>query len=219
MALSGPIAEPKSGKVDNAVIMLHGLGADGNNLIGIADFLAADFPNTVFVAPNAPFAYDMIPPGYPNFGYQWFSLQDRSPENLLKGIQEAQPILDSFIDEVLSDYELPDNKLALLAFSQGATMATYTALRREKELAGILSYSGALYEPSMLTEKIVSKPDFCLVHGEVDEVVPFQVMPNAEAVLKEAGFNTESHARPNLDHSIDMEGLEIGKAFLKSKLA
>lgn len=212
-SLSGPIYPPISGRApENVIILLHGLGADGENLIGLADYMSKDFPDTLFIAPNAPFRFDMF-----DSGYQWFSLTDRAPVKMLDGVSAAMPILDEFINEVLAEYDLPEEKLALVGFSQGTMTALHTALRREIAIAGVVGFSGALIAPELL-EEALCKPDVCLIHGTADDVVPFDAMNQAAAALEAAGFNVETHARPNLPHSIDVEGIEIAIKFLKARL-
>src|SRR5579871_2247048 len=108
--LSGPSRPPAAGGApQQLVILLHGLGADGNDLIGLAPFWAPQLPEAEFLAPNAPFACDMAP-----YGYQWFSVQDRSPAAVLGGVRAAAPILDGFIDEALAERGLDDSRLALV---------------------------------------------------------------------------------------------------------
>jgi phospholipase/carboxylesterase len=211
--LSGPVFPPISGRApSNAIILLHGLGADGENLIGLADYMSKDFPDTLFIAPNAPFRFDMF-----DSGYQWFSLADRDPVKMLDGVSTAMPILNDFIDEVLEEYDLTFENLALIGFSQGTMTALHTAIRREDAIAGVVGFSGALIAPELLDEAL-SKPDVCLIHGTADDVVPFDAMNQAAAALEAAGFNVETHARRNLPHSIDVEGIEIAIKFLKSRL-
>src|SRR6266581_6424649 len=114
MALSGPSRPPLAGgQPRRLVILLHGLGADGNDLIGLAQYWARLLPDAEFLSPNAPFPCDMAP-----YGYQWFSSQDRSPEAVLAGVRAAAPVLDAFIDEALKERDLADSELALVGFSQ-----------------------------------------------------------------------------------------------------
>ena len=104
MSLSGPSFGPAAGgPAKRLVILLHGIGADGNDLIGLAPAWADMLPDTVFVSPNAPFPCDMAP-----YGHQWFSLQDRSPARMLAGIRATAPILDGFIDDTLAAHGLDD---------------------------------------------------------------------------------------------------------------
>ena len=133
-ALSGPSRPPASGgRPSRLVILLHGLGADGNDLIGLAPYWAPQLPTAEFVAPNAPFPCDMAP-----YGYQWFSAQDRSPAAVLAGVRAAAPLLDDFIDDALAERALDDGDLALVGFSQGTMMSLFVGLRRAKPAAGIV---------------------------------------------------------------------------------
>jgi phospholipase/carboxylesterase len=213
MKLSGPAIEPK--QISSAVILLHGLGANGANLIDIGKFLSKDFPNTAFISPNAPFELDMMPGMN---AYQWFSLSNWSPKAMLDGANQAAPILNEFIDEVLAKYNLADNKLALVGFSQGTMMSLHVALRRSKALAGVIGFSGALIAPELLEKETKSKPDICLVHGAMDMVVPYPAMHMAESALTNNGLKVTTHTRPYLDHSIDMEGIEIAGKFLEGRI-
>jgi len=208
--LDGPRAGPAGGgPADALVVLLHGLGADGDDLIGLAPQLGQVLPGAAFVSPHAPFPCDMAP-----YGRQWFSLQERSPAALMSGVRMAAPILDGFIDGELERHGLGDDRLALVGFSQGTMMALYVALRRARPCAGLLGYSGALIGAEVLAEEIKSKPPVQLIHGQADEVVPFQAMPAAAAALEANGVPVQSEGRPGLGHGIDPEGLSLGARFL-----
>jgi phospholipase/carboxylesterase len=213
-ALDGPKFGPAAGgKPQSLVLLLHGLGADGNDLISLAPYWAPLLPNTEFVSPHAPFPCDMAP-----YGRQWFSLQDRTPAMMLAGVRAAAPILDAFIDAELKKRGLGDDKLALVGFSQGTMMSLYVALRRPHPCAGVLGYSGALVGAEGLIGEVTSRPPVLLVHGEADPIVPFQAMAVAAAGLRAAGITVETLARPGLPHSIDDAGLTKGGAFLAQRL-
>ncbi len=215
MELDGPRQGPASGgTAKQLVILLHGLGADGNDLIGLAPHWADILPDAAFVSPNAPYPCDMAP-----MGYQWFSVQDRSPEAMLAGVRMAAPALDAFIDRELAQSGLPASQVALVGFSQGTMMSLYVAPRRAAELAGVVGFSGRLVAPERLAEEAVSHPPVLLIHGEADDVVPFESLALAEQGLAGAGFTVTSQARPRLGHGIDLEGLQHGGAFLKAAFA
>ncbi|MEI7669186.1 MAG: prolyl oligopeptidase family serine peptidase [Pseudomonadota bacterium] len=208
--LSGPEFSPISRNTPkNLVVFLHGYGADGNDLIGLAPVLAEHLPDTHFISPNAPEPCEMSP-----FGKQWFSLKDWSPENLLKGSKAAAPALDLFLDSQLSRFGLSDENLAFVGFSQGTMMSLFTALRRIKPCAAVVGFSGALIGEDGIT----SKPPVCLIHGDSDNVVPFGAMGLAATILQKEGIKVETHARAGLGHGIDNEGLNIATSFLKSRL-
>lgn len=212
--LTGPIHKPSSGgAARRLVILLHGLGADGHDLIGLAPVWSPLLPDAEFVAPNAPFPCDMAP-----YGFQWFSLQDRSPETILAGVRAAAPILDAFIDDALTARGLAEKDLALVGFSQGTMMSLYVGLRRARAVAGIVGYSGALIGAESLAADISAKPRVLLVHGDADTMVPFQALALAETALRAAGLAVETLARPGLGHGIDEEGLKAGARFLREVL-
>jgi phospholipase/carboxylesterase len=192
-ALEGPRFGPAAGgKPQSLVLLLHGLGADGNDLISLAPYWAKALPNTAFVSPHAPFPCDMAP-----YGRQWFSLQDRSPGMILAGVRAAAPILDAFIDAELTRHGLAADKLALAGFSQGTMMSLYVAPRREKAIAGVVGYSGARVGADLLVA---------------------EAMAAAATGLRAAGIAVETLARPGLPHSIDDEGLMRGGSFLAQRL-
>lgn len=211
--LDGPRGGRAPGEANALVILLHGLGADGNDLIALAPHFAQGAPDAAFVSPHAPFPCDMAP-----FGRQWFSLQSRAPETVLGGIRAAVPHLDAFIDAELERHGLGDDRLALVGFSQGTMMALHTGLRRPRACAAILGYSGALVGPETLAAEIASRPPVLLVHGDADEVVPFQALATAEAGLKAQGVPVRGVRRPGLGHGIDEVGIGLGVALLREHL-
>jgi phospholipase/carboxylesterase len=213
--LTGPSLKPAGGKKPTSlVVLLHGVGADGNDLIGLAPAWAPLLPGTEFVAPDGPYPCDMAP-----FGRQWFSLLDRSPEAILAGVRATAPILDAFLDAALASRGLDDAKLALVGFSQGTMMSLYVGPRRAKPCAGIVGYSGALVGAALLANEIRARPKVLLVHGEADPVVPFAAMATAETALKAAGVPVETLNCSGMGHSIDENGLRRGGEFLRAVLS
>ncbi|MBI1274794.1 alpha/beta fold hydrolase [bacterium] len=207
-ALNGPERLPASTPT-HLVILLHGLGADGNDLISLADEWRQFLPNAAFISPNAPFPCDMAP-----YGFQWFSMLDRSAENIEAGVERAAPILNQFIDAMLARFGLDDGKLALVGFSQGTMMSLHVALRRPKPCAAVVGYSGAVVGVQKLAGELVSKPPICLIHGDADMVVPFAALEIAETALKPLGVKVDAHRRPGLGHGIDHHGLHVGIEFI-----
>jgi phospholipase/carboxylesterase len=213
--LTGPRVPPRAGGPPRQlVVLLHGVGADGHDLIELAPALAAALPGAAFVAPDAPDVCDMAP-----YGFQWFSLRDRRPEALLLGVQAAAPALDAFLDAELERHGLADHQLALVGFSQGTMTALYLAPRRPRAVAAVLGYSGALLGGERLPEEAVSRPPVYLVHGDADQVVPVQAMYAAVAGLQAAGIPVQWSLRRGLPHAIDPESVAHGAAFLAAAFA
>ena len=212
--LTGPQRPPESGKkAKQLVIFLHGLGADGNDLISLADFFAEALPDAHFVSPDAPYPCDMYP-----MGRQWFSLLERSEEAILKGVKVAEPVLNAFIDAKKKDLALEDKDIFLIGFSQGTMLSLHTAFRRPKPLGGVLGYSGALVAPHLLKDELVSKSPVCLIHGEADDIVPFDAFSNAMSVLQKQGVMVHGYSQEGLGHGIDPAGIQLGIKFLKNEL-
>ena len=143
--LTGPTVAPASGgPAQQLVVFLHGLGADGDDLIELAPYFATALPDAAFIAPHAPEPCDMAP-----FGRQWFSLRDQSPEAMLAGVRHAAPILDDFLNVQLAEHCLGPDKLLLVGFSQGTMMALHLALRRKVAPAAVVGFSGLLVAPGL----------------------------------------------------------------------
>jgi phospholipase/carboxylesterase len=215
MKLDGPrVAPAAGGNATSLVILLHGVGADGNDLIGLAPTFARVLPHAAFVSPNAPYRFDMAP-----FGYQWFSIQVQDPTLRLAQTRQTAQVLNAFIDDELARHGLADDRLALVGFSQGTMMSLHVAPRRAKPCAGVMGYSGRLDSAELLAAETVSRPPIVLVHGAADELLPAGLLDQAAAGLKAAGFAVETHLRPGLGHGIDQIGLEIGAKFLARVLS
>lgn len=199
--------------VTSVVVFLHGYGANGEDLLDLGREWQALLPNTLFISPDAPFPCDMSP-----LGRQWFSLADYTPPTLEAGARHAAPILNAFLDKTLTEYGLDDSALALVGFSQGTMMALFTALRRAKQCAGIVGYSGALLAPESLSKELESKPPVLLIHGEIDMVVPCDASVTAKATLDTYSVPCTLHTLAWLPHSIDHQGIKWGGEFLQKVL-
>lgn len=206
----GPLA---AGKPHQLVVLLHGLGSNGQDLISLAPLWARELPNALFVSPDAPFPCDMAP-----MGHQWFSLQEWTEDAMLKGAEKAFPIVDNYLDKLLKNTGLTDEALALVGFSQGTMMSLYTAPRRRNACAGVLGYSGALLGAKLLKNTNVHKVPTCLIHGDADTVVPVTAWHQGMAALKELDVPVEGSLLPGLAHGIDDAGIRMGLDFLKAKL-
>jgi phospholipase/carboxylesterase len=220
LPLTGPSRAPASGgKATSLVVLLHGLGADGQDLIDLAQHLGPVLPDAAFVAPNAPEPCDMAP-----YGFQWFSLQDRTPGVMAAGVGRAVPALMAFIERELAVRGLDASRLALVGFSQGTMMSLHVGPRLDPGPAAIVGFSGMLLAPDRLAPDRLaaekrSTPPILLIHGDTDQVVPFSAMAAAVAGLADAGIAADSLRRPGLGHGIDGPGLAAAAQFLAKHLA
>lgn len=206
--LNGPSREPHAGGApDSLVVLLHGIGANGEDLLGLADAFAPHFPHAAFHSPDAPHPYAEA-----GFGYQWFPREPASAR--AEGVREASGIVDAYVGELLDAYGLDSGRCVLIGFSQGCMTALYTAPRMERQLAGVVGFSGALLNGEALADEARSKPPFVLVHGEQDPVVPPPATAEAGQTLASLGFPVEAYLLQGLGHGIDARGLEIAAAFM-----
>ncbi len=208
--ISGPERPPaKGGDARQLVVFLHGWGADGNDLIGLADPWGEVLPHAHFISPHAPDVCDANPAGR-----QWFSFEGRDADEISNAAAEAAVIINRFLDDRLERLSLSDDQLALVGFSQGAMLALYIALRRANSCAGVVGYSGALIGAETLADEIRSKPPMLLAHGDADPVVPFASLDAAIQMLGSHDISVRRHAGKGLGHGIDGPGLEMGGEFI-----
>ncbi len=210
-SLSGSSVMPAGNRdPKHLVILIHGYGSNADDLIGLVPHWAGDLPDTVFVAPNGP-ARCAGTLG----GYQWWPVNTFTMAERVTGAQQAAPILDNFIDQQLRRFGLHESQLALVGFSQGTMMALHVGPRRDRQIAGIVGYSGMVADPVGLNSASRSKPPVLLVHGDADTVLPIAAFHQAKAALTAAGFDLTTHVSPGLGHSVDEVGLGLGKQFLR----
>ncbi|HUD91425.1 alpha/beta hydrolase [Sphingobium sp.] len=210
--LDGPRLAPFSGNAPDAlVVLLHGYGSNGEDLISLASMIQPALPNAAFVAPNAPSQIPRMAAAY-----QWWPIETFSMTERAAGAAAAAPMLDAFLTAELEAAGLPSNRLLLAGFSQGTMMALHVGLRRTETVAGIVGISGMLVAPDQLEIDIRSRPPVLLIHGTDDEVVPFRSMDLANAALTAASVPVEMHVSPGLGHSVGQDGLEAAAAFART---
>ncbi|MFS8037216.1 alpha/beta hydrolase [Xanthobacter sp. AM11] len=211
--LEGPRLPPRDGgDPDALVVLLHGYGADGRDLIDIGAAWADLLPRAAFVAPHAPDPCAEAP-----VGRQWFPLTFRDPHELTRGAEMAAPLLRAFLEAELEKYALPPQRLALVGFSQGAMMALKLATTAVTAPAAVVAYSGMWAEAGGAaggTTTVSARPPVLLVHGTDDEVIPVGALFASAQALAAAGVPAEWHLCHGLGHGIDEAGLERGGAFL-----
>jgi phospholipase/carboxylesterase len=216
-ALRARRSAPRSGKTRSAVVLLHGYGADGADLIGLAEPLGPHLPDTLFVAPDAPESCAASP-----FGRQWHPIpwiDGSSEETARRGAARAAADLDAFLDGLMAEEDLLPEQVALLGFSQGAMMALQVAPRRAAPVAAVVAISGMLVDPELLADELRARPPVLLIHGDRDDVVPIDALPAAARALEAAGWaEVYAHVMRGTGHGIAPDGLEVALAFLRERL-
>jgi len=209
MALSGPRVSPKSGKPNALVVLLHGYGSDGDDLIGLAEPLSQLLPRAAFVAPNAPMPC-------PGARFMWFPITELDPRAMHMGVVAATPALKAFIDGELLHLGLGADRLILIGFSQGTMLALHLSLSGLKPaavvgLSGLLTVGGAAEQPMDL-------PPYFLAHGTADQVIPPDALFMTAGALGEAGARVQWHLAPGIGHGIDDNSLALAGGFLQLAL-
>ena len=209
--LSGPRLPPARGPATHLVVLCHGYGADGNDLIGLAPHRQRLLPTVAFTAPNAPEPV----PGAPS-GYQWFPIPRLDPGEMQRGVESAAGGLNAFLDAELARLELPPDRLALVGFSQGTMMSLQVGLRRPVKPAAIVGYSGMLARGTELEPLPPDTPPILMVHGDADQMLPAQAMLATDGMLGGVGAAVQWHISHGVGHGIDPVGLELGGNFLSA---
>lgn len=207
---------PAKGEAKSLLVFLHGYGANGADLLGLADVMGPHLPGVAFVAPDAP-----EPCRSGGSGYQWFPVPwiDGSAQGEAEaGLDASSADINAFLDARLADERLTADRLVLVGFSQGSMMSMHVAPRRSEAVAGIVAISGRLLRPERLAAEAVVKPPVLLIHGDQDPVVPFSDMAKAGDALVAAGFPTYGHVMKGTGHGIAPDGLGVALQFVTERL-
>lgn len=212
MTLSGPVLAPRAGGLPtNLVVLLHGYGADGEDLIGLGQHWAEAFPQTLFAAPNAPNSCAGNP-----FGYEWFALDfDDMTGSVAAGVPGAAPLVGEYLAELWTRTGLGPADTILVGFSQGAMLALYAGLSMDPPPRGIVAFSGALLPPPGLSGGTAPKVPVCLIHGERDQVVDPRLSVDAAQALRALGYDVQMHVSRGLAHGISPDGLDVATGFMR----
>lgn len=215
MLLTGPRIDPAhGGKAEKLVVILHGFGANGGDLLGIGHLWGRSMPGAAFLAPDAPEPCAGAP-----MGRQWFDLNERDPVRMIDHLRGAARGLFASIDAELARLGLEDDDLAITGFSQGAMLTLFAGLRRPRAPAALVGYSGALLVPEALVLDITVRPPVLLIHGEADLVVPAKASRDAAETMRDCAVSVHTHMQPEVDHTIDQQGIDIAASFLAHSFA
>jgi phospholipase/carboxylesterase len=191
------------------VVLLHGYGTDGSNMLQVAKLLYDIMPFAAFHAPTAPFACRDV-----EGGFEWFDSSLNGDDVAAAGVRKAAPYVDAFLDEMMTLYKLDESKIALFGFSQGAIVALHVGLRRRRTLGGIVSIASMLAAPETLSAEIQSRPPVLLLHGDADELMPPDNAHRAAEVLRLNGVDVDLLLSPGVRHEIGTPAFSRAWRFL-----
>ena len=210
--LSGPMLPPKSGGTpQQVVVLLHGYGSDGADLIGLAPYWQDALPEALFVSPNAPEQCRQLASGF-----QWFdvSFEGDRLASRQTGVVNARPVLVDFLNDLWTQTGIAPEQTILAGFSQGAMMALHVGLSLPQRLMGIIAFSGAFLPPEGFGTDALARPPVCLVHGDMDEVVDPELSADADVALRLADFDVSYHVSEGVGHGIAPDGLAFATEFI-----
>ena len=210
--LSGPMLPPRSGQPKQLMVLLHGYGSDGSDLIALGQYWSNTLPHMLFVAPNAPDACAINPQGF-----EWFPLQTDRTISRVEGAPAARETIVNFLIDLWSQTGLRAKDTFLVGFSQGAMMALNTGLSLDEEVAGIAAFSGALIPPAGLEEGTAPRPAVAILHGDLDDVVDPNLSREAVETLTGLGFEVSYHRSPTTAHGISQDMLDFATGFILAR--
>jgi len=200
-------------KPQQVIVLCHGYGGDGKDISTLAINWQRFLPEAIFLCPNAPEICAVNPQGY-----QWFDLSSDKEELILEKSLIVEEKLNTFIDQILNNFQLEPNNLALVGFSQGCMMSIQIALKKKKQISCLIGYSGKVINQKHLSDNIHSKPKIFLMHGANDTLVPPTHLLEAKEYLVKHGLKIKTKMFKDCEHRIPVEGVSLGLGFLKKNI-
>ena len=210
--LKSKILKPE-GSIQNAIILLHGYGGDGNDISMLSLNWKRHLPNTILICPNGHETCEINPAGF-----QWFDLTKDDANYILKESKKAEDVLKKFISEVKEEYNLTTNQICLSGFSQGCMMSLNVGLTSEEKFNSIVGFSGKIINQNDLKERLKNPTDVFLIHGELDDIVSPTFLLEAKDFLIREKINIESHLVKNCGHHIPIEASSLALNYILKKV-
>ena len=210
--LKSKILKPE-GSIQNAIILLHGYGGDGNDISMLSLNWKRHLPNTILICPNGHETCEINPAGF-----QWFDLTKDDANYILKESKKAEDVLKKFISEVKEEYNLTTNQICLSGFSQGCMMSLNVGLTSEEKFNSIVGFSGKIINQNDLKERLKNPTDVFLIHGELDDIVSPTFLLEAKDFLIREKINIESHLVKNCGHHIPIEASSLALNYILKKI-
>lgn len=205
--LSYPEVKSLDSQCKKLVVLLHGLGSDGNDLIGLAPLMSREFSDCHFIAPHGVEKFDSAP-----YGRQWFSLNNRNPDYVRELVAKNTGLVTDIIQKKQAELNLTNKDTILIGFSQGTMMGLYLNFIQKEPFDSMVGFSGRLIAPQ---ECINKTTPVCVIHGELDDVVDVSSMDETVEYLEKYDIPYSKYKIPNLTHSIDDRGIQFAIKFIK----
>jgi len=213
LSLKSTIIKPEEKEIESVIILLHGYGGDGEDISLLSLNWKRFLPNTIFICPNGHEKCNINPNGF-----QWFDLSSDNPEYILKESLKAEKVLNKYIDEIKNEFKISKSKICLSGFSQGCMMAINLGLTSDEEYNCIVGFSGKIINNKNLSNRITSKTNTLLIHGDSDQIVPSTNLLNAKDFFLRHKINIETKMINNCEHNIPVEASSLALNFIKKNL-
>ena len=211
--LDAKMIKPVGEKINNAVILLHGYGGDGNDIAALTINWKRFLPNTLFICPNGPEKCSINP-----MGYEWFDLNTEDEKYITEKALESEKILKKFIEEIKTKFNLHNSKICLSGFSQGCMMSLNVGLTSEEKFSCIVGFSGKIIDKNNLKLRIKNSTNTLLIHGDADQVVPSTYLLEAKDFLIRNNIEIETLLIKNCDHHIPIEASSTALNYILKKI-
>ncbi|MFP3566737.1 alpha/beta hydrolase [Paraburkholderia sp. SIMBA_030] len=200
---------PANAPAKALVVLLHGVGSNARDLMPLADIWSESLPDAAFASLDGSEAFDG---GFG--GRQWFSLREVDEANREARVAAAYPALRRMLETELAHWQLDFSRLALVGFSQGSIMSMHHVATSAQGAAVVVAYSGRLASAIVAP----NGTPLTLVHGEEDEVIPVRALEHAADAFSAAGHTVDAYVLPGIGHTINADGVELGREALASAL-
>tara|TARA_B100001996_G_C18431762_1_gene504827 strand:+ start:59 stop:715 length:657 start_codon:yes stop_codon:yes gene_type:complete len=210
-SLNTTIIKPEGNeKIKNAVILLHGYGGDGKDISMLTLNWKRFLKNTIFLCPDAHEVCNINPAGY-----QWFDLSKEDSDYILIESKKAENKLKKYIDEIKSEYKLKNSQICISGFSQGCMISINIGLTSNDSFNCIVGFSGKIIDKNDLSNRLISKTNILMLHGDLDPIVPPGNLLDTKDFLIRHKINVETLMIKNCDHHISTEASSAALKFIK----
>jgi len=204
------IESEKKDKIKNAIILLHGYGGDGSDISSIAYTWRRFIDNTIFLCPDGHETCKLNPNGF-----QWFDLSIDDQNYVISESKKAEKILIEYIEQIKKKYNLENSQIILSGFSQGCMMSINLGLVCNESFKSVIGFSGKIIDKDDLKERIISKTDMLLFHGDADEVVPPSNLLEVKDFLERNKIKVDVNMIKNCSHHIPIEAMSLALKYIK----